>query len=298
MWYGISMVNLISSESRGQTQFIEGSIERLQDMLIDKSVIKELGATAGRLYQLSDDIYMPNIVRGEVVIPDSYLKSDKLPIIALRPWSTIRLDPNFALFTPRRRTVGQKIINTLGPTSEKSNDWLDNYQGSLLRHALRTEETRSIRGAAASSVTRASKARIDENEFRNTRTEKIYFAPRSLVMLRRQHSLTSPAVFAHEIEHVDQCERHPISVSRGESGYHRALSVELEAYYVGSFIANAMIDRGMKITEDDKFGLQVEAARKAANGNRNGRFESTPRVIAALEQRKLLKGLVNGIKPV
>jgi hypothetical protein len=79
------MVNFISEESRGYARFIEGSIAGAQEVLQDPAVIRELGYAAALLYNLTRDIYVPNVIDDKVVIPAAYLDGDALPVIALRP---------------------------------------------------------------------------------------------------------------------------------------------------------------------------------------------------------------------
>ena len=259
------MVNFISSESRGQTRFIEESVERLQEILKNKDVIKKLGHVAEYMYELTENMYVPDIVNKQVVIPQSHIDSNDTPLIALHPWSTVSLDTNFAIFTPQREARALQILDELEPTDGNSEEWLRDYQTAMLRHAQRTQETRSVRGSEAMCAARASGMTIDSNEFRATDATRVHFIPRSMLVLRRRHSPVSPPTFAHELFHKVQRDARPPYVSDGMSMATHTLKAEREAYSVGAKIAITMLDAGQKITAHDELGIQIDRGRAAIN---------------------------------
>lgn len=288
------MIHVISSESRGQARFIEGSIEHLQDVLKNKEVVSGLGTTASYLYNLTENMYVPNIEHGEIKLPASYEESDALAVVALRPWGKAQLDPNFAKFTPRRQKRALEIVNTLQPANTSSEAWFNAYQGSILRHAAKTPFQVDVRGAEGAAASRASKASLDPDELTTVASGKVHFNPRPVLVLRRQHALTSPAVTGHELIHVSQADVRPLYVDDGDDDRKGPIERELQAYSVGAKIAEAMMKAGQKLTPSDEYGLRVEQVRKTINTRRGERYEATPRLITALEKSGLLKGMIHG----
>ena len=287
------MVNFISSESRGQSRFVEDSVQRLQETLNDRRIAKKLGRVSQQLLLLSNDIYVPDVRRGQVTIPDSKLDSDSLPVIAMRPWSKVNLDPKFAVFTPRRRSRAIGLIDNLDPTDIDSSDWLENYQQAILTHAQRTTATRNVRGAEAMRAARASSAPIEPGEFRRVDSGRIHFLPRSLVILRRQRNPISPPVFAHELIHVAQDDSEPVAVSDGGSRDDHILHNELEAYSIGARIALAMSETGQKITEHDEYGIRIEQVRGRVNKKSRDPYKPTPKLKSELRARGLMDDLID-----
>jgi len=281
------MVSFVSSESRHTTEYIEHSVDRFREVLKSEQLLARLGEKASTLVALTDDFYIPNVVHGEVRIPDSLLESDRLPIFALRPKGEVWLDPNFAAFTPLRREQATQYIKSLEPIAVSAEKWIEDYQESGLKHARSIQEVRSVKDAAAAVVTRAYSAPSSPNEFKNGQDDKKFFSPRPLFLMRRARDLTSPAVMSHELEHVLQGNMQPVRLTNDYDEFRKSYRDELEAYSVGAQVSAEMLGMGMKITQIDKTGIALDETRIMVQGNNPDPFDPTPELAIEYASRKL-----------
>jgi hypothetical protein len=97
------MTHPYALEKEDRTEYLERSKSNLKDVLSQSDVQMALGIRATRLLTLAKGLYVPAVSQeGLVTLSDEPLRSNDLPMLALRDGERVMRDETFASFAPRQ----------------------------------------------------------------------------------------------------------------------------------------------------------------------------------------------------
>jgi hypothetical protein len=241
--YDITMFNFLNSETLHRNAFLEATIAEAHGNLTGNDEVKKaLGDDADYLAMIIEDMYVPNIRDGEVVIPKSRLHSHRTPILTIRPDEEFILGSTCAVQNEFQKECLLEEAEVWAGNSDKYGDELQEEVDAALADSFRHKVTGTMKfhGRVTSveamlGLPESQFPNMGPNQFKDFIGRPIVFMTIARTMRWQPH-----VVLAHEAEHVDQRNQQPWFSAFPPDIVDDSLRRELEAYHVGSVYETAL----------------------------------------------------------
>lgn len=224
-------MNFLPAERRERHQFVDTTVSSMHSLVMGSRAIREvLGeGVVAQLDHLAANYTVPNKRDNTYYPTKAQQRRDTQFIVPVRSDELFRPSPDFAWFSAaQREQIASGLHDSIDTEGQSTEEWIAETLDAMRDLYLRERAYMSLEGNSAY-------AQVDSQTIQLTDMddpEGYYIAEGAPTLYLRHDSEVHPEIFLHELVHLWQVHRSPISFIDGDPHAvgRRVLALEREAY--------------------------------------------------------------------